>query len=218
MSKYQDIATYTKAHKVTLIAVSKTKPVEDIMVLYNEGQRVFGENRVQELVAKHEEMPKDIEWHLIGHLQKNKVRYIASFVKMIHSIDSLELLQTIDKEAKKHNRVIDVLLQFHIAQEETKFGLDIEAARAILDHTVQYPMYNIRICGVMGMASFTENQSLIKTEFNTLKAMSNALKKEYQDRHPMMHEVSMGMSGDYVLAISEGSTMVRIGSLLFGKR
>ena len=204
--------------QTTLVAVSKTKPNEAILNLYEQGQRIFGENRVQELVQKHEDLPKDLEWHLIGHLQSNKVKYIAPFVSMIHSIDSLKLLQEVNKQAAKNDRIIDVLLQFHIAEESSKFGLNIEEAKAILRSPEFESMQNIRICGVMGMATFTSDESQVRKEFKHLNFIFKALRAEFFPERESFKEVSMGMSGDYQIAIEEGSTLVRIGSLLFGNR
>ncbi len=215
---YKEILAYTSAHSVKLVAVSKTKPAEDIMKLYQSGQRIFGENKVQEMVSKYEVLPKDIQWHQIGHLQKNKVKYIAPFVAMIHAVDSLELLQMINKEAAKNNRTIDVLLQFHIATEETKFGLNKDEAVQLLTSLEKEPLPNVRICGVMGMASFTEDTYLIRSEFRLLKEIFAALKSEFFMENPYFKDISMGMSGDYKIAIEEGSTMVRIGSAIFGGR
>lgn len=207
-----------KPTNTKLIAVSKTKPVEQILRVYNQGQRVFGENKAQELSQKYEEMPKDIEWHFIGHLQRNKVKYIAPFVKMIHAVDSLKLLQEIDKQAQKNDRVIDCLLQFHIAEESTKFGLDLEGAKALLEAPNYRALKNIRIVGVMGMATFTYDEQQVRREFATLQNSFNQLKQNYFSETAEFKEISMGMSGDYKIAIEEGSTMVRIGSLLFGAR
>ena len=202
-----------------LIAVTKTKPVGDLQAAYDGNCKVFGENKVQEMVEKWEILPKDIEWHLIGHLQSNKVKYMASFVSMIHSIDSLKLLQEIDKQALKNNRVIDCLLQIYIAQEETKFGLSEDEAREILDSEEFKAMKNVRIVGVMGMATFTDNQEQIRLEFRGLKAFFEALKMQYPATESLqLQEVSMGMSGDYLLAAEEGSTLVRVGSAIFGSR
>lgn len=203
---------------VTLVAVSKTKPVSDIMQAYNAGQRVFGENKVQELVDKATELPADIEWHLIGHLQTNKVKYIAQFVHLIHAVDSLKLLVEINKQALKHNRIINCLLQFHIADEESKFGLDLTESKAILESEEYNSMHNISICGVMGMATFTEDESKIRSEFRHLKTIFTTLKESFFSDSISFSEISMGMSGDYLLAIEEGSTMVRIGSSIFGTR
>lgn len=202
---------------VTLCAVSKTKPAEAIMDLYNQGQRVFGENKVQELCDKYEVLPKDIEWHQIGHLQTNKVKYMASFVSMIHAVDSFKLLQEINKQAAKHNRVIDCLLQFHIAQEETKFGMDRNEVRDLIASLQTNTLPNIRLRGVMGMASFVDDEVQIRNEFKTLKTYFDWLKSEHF-QHAEFNQISMGMSGDYPIAIEEGSTLVRLGSVLFGTR
>jgi pyridoxal phosphate enzyme (YggS family) len=203
--------------QVTLVAVSKTKPVADLMEAYNAGQRIFGENKIQEMTEKWEQMPKDIEWHMIGHVQTNKVKFMAEYVSLIHGVDSLKLLQEINKQAKKHNRVIDCLLQIHIAEEETKFGLDEEELNHILTSDDFKSLENIRIVGLMGMATFTENQNQIEKEFNHLKAIFDNSKK-LNTEHCQLNTLSMGMSGDYQLAISCGSTMVRIGSSIFGTR
>jgi pyridoxal phosphate enzyme (YggS family) len=210
---------------VTLVAVSKTKPVSDLMEAYNAGQRIFGENKIQEMTDKWEQMPKDIEWHMIGHVQSNKVKFMAEYVSLIHGVDSLKLLQEINKQAKKHNRVIDCLLQIHIAEEETKFGLDELELDEILTRVYEQceakqvqndksEFENIRIVGLMGMATFTENQIQIEKEFNHLKTIFDKLKTQNSE----LKTLSMGMSGDYQLAISCGSTMVRIGSSIFGNR
>jgi pyridoxal phosphate enzyme (YggS family) len=202
-----------------LIAVTKTKPLADLIAAYEGNCKIFGENKVQEMVEKWEVLPKDVEWHLIGHLQSNKVKYMASFVSMIHSVDSLKLLQEIDKQALKNNRVIDCLLQIFIAKEETKFGLSEAEARAILNSEEFKVMKNVRIVGVMGMATFTDNQEQIRLEFRGLKAFFETLKTQYS-AHENLHlqEVSMGMSGDYLIAAEEGSTLVRVGSAIFGTR
>lgn len=202
---------------VTLVAVSKTKPVSDLMEAYNAGQRVFGENYVQELVDKQPQLPNDVAWHFIGHLQSNKVKYIAPFVSLIHGVDSLKLLQEINKQALKNNRVIDCLLQVYIAEEESKFGLDETELRAILSSEELKNLKNIKIVGLMGMSTFTDNQAQVKKEFQNLKAVFDkykTLKTENCD----LKTLSMGMSGDYQLAIECGSTMVRIGSSIFGVR
>jgi pyridoxal phosphate enzyme (YggS family) len=203
---------------VQLIAVSKTKPKEDLIQAYQAGQRVFGENKVQEMADKYESLPKDIQWHLIGHLQTNKVKYIAPFVTLIHAVDSLKLLKEIDKEAKKNNRVIDCLLQFFIASEETKFGLSFEEATEILESKEFIEMENVRIVGLMGMASFVEDQDQIRDEFRILHNYFQVIKSHHFKFNPDFKELSMGMSGDYAIAIEEGSTMVRIGSSIFGGR
>jgi pyridoxal phosphate enzyme (YggS family) len=206
-------------HKnVTLIAVSKTKPASLIQEAYDAGQRHFGENKVQEMVEKANLLPTDIYWHLIGHLQSNKVKYIAPFVHLIHSVDSLKLLSEINKQGEKNDRVINCLLQFHIAQEETKFGLDLNEAEEILLSPVYSSMQNVRICGVMGMASFTDNHHQIKNEFSALNNIFNQLKNHFFQHDDHFCERSMGMSSDYILAMEEGSTMVRIGSTIFGGR
>ena len=203
---------------VELVAVSKTKPIEMLQEAYDAGQRVFGENRVPELVEKSRLLPKDIEWHMIGHLQRNKVKMITPFVSLIHAVDSLRLLAEIDKEAKKDNRVIRVLLQFHIAQEQTKYGLDLDEARDLLDSESYNSMQNVEIAGVMGMATFTENEDQVQSEFKTLKSIFDSLQSDFFSEQESFKEISMGMSGDYKIAIEEGSTMVRIGSSIFGSR
>jgi len=204
--------------EVTLVAVSKTKPQAAIAEMYAEGQRIFGENRVQELVEKYEALPKDIEWHAIGHLQRNKVKYIAPFVALIHSIDSSRLFKEVNKEAKKNNRAINCLLQFHIAKESSKFGFDKTEVIAFLESDVFKNAENVNIVGVMGMATFTDNVEQVRKEFQALKQIFDSLKQDYFKEKVDFKEVSMGMSGDYGLAIKEGSTMVRIGSKLFGSR
>jgi len=203
---------------VKLVAVSKTKPNEDIMEAYQTGHRIFGENKVQELVAKYESLPKDIEWHMIGHLQRNKVKYIAPFVSLIHGVDSFRLLKAIDKEGRKQERVLRVLLQFHIAEEETKFGLDMEEAEEMLNSEEFKNLQFVRIDGVMGMATFTDDIDQVRREFKSLSTIFEHLKKTYFTDASNFTEISMGMSGDYKLAVEEGSTMVRIGSNIFGER
>jgi pyridoxal phosphate enzyme (YggS family) len=203
---------------VTLVAVSKTKPNTDIEKLYNVGQRIFGENKVQELVDKQEALPKDIQWHLIGHLQTNKVKYIAPFVSLIHSIDSFKLLKEVNKQGEKNDRVIDCLLQFHIAEEDSKFGLSMDDANEILSSKEFVEMRNVSIVGVMGMATFTDNKLQVSNEFRNLESYFNVLKSHYFKFNDGFKEISMGMSGDYKLAIEEGSTMVRVGSSIFGSR
>lgn len=215
---YQDILQKTKKHQAQLIAVSKTKPKEALQALYDLGQRDFGENRVQEMVEKFEQLPKDINWHLIGSLQRNKVKYIAPFVHLIHSIDSLKLLKEIDKQAAKEERIIDGLLQFHIAQEETKSGFKIEEACELLESKDYQSLKNVRLVGVMGMASFTHHQPQVQREFEQLHQYFTQLKADYFAEQDSFKELSMGMSGDYELALAAGSTMVRVGSLLFGAR
>lgn len=201
---------------VTLVAISKTKPVEDILSLYNTGHKIFGENKVQELVSKYEEMPKDIQWHLVGHLQTNKVKYISPFVTLIHSVDSLKLLKEINKEGAKCHRKIPVLLQVYIAKEETKFGLDENELEEILKQKDLFT--NILFCGFMGMATNTDDENLVRNEFKSLKILYNKIKSTYFYNDPNFKEISMGMSGDYLLAMEEGSTMVRVGSSIFGVR
>ena len=203
---------------VTLVAVSKTKPNHLIEEAYAAGQRHFGENRVQELEEKHAVLPKDICWHMIGHLQSKKVKKIAPFVHLIHGVDSFKLLQEINKQALKNNRTIDCLLQFHIAQEATKFGFSIEEVQEILKSSEFLTLNNVRILGVMGMATFTECNEQVHSEFGVLKDYFDELKANYSDVLPDFTEVSMGMSGDFKIAIEEGSTMVRVGSSIFGSR
>lgn len=214
--KYREIIDELKG-KVTLVAVSKTKPVDDIQALYNLGQRDFGENYVQELVEKFELLPKDIRWHFIGHLQSNKVKSIAPFVHLIHGVDSLSLLKEINKQAFKNNRVINCLLQIHIATEETKFGFDSHELNEMKQILADSDLKNIHIAGFMGMASFSDDKNLIRKEFRNLKKIFNH-NKELSSANHHLQTLSMGMSGDYKIAIEEGSTMVRIGSLLFGQR
>ncbi len=208
----------TLVEGVELIAVSKTKHASDIQTLYDAGQRAFGENKVQELVDKYEVLPKDIQWHLIGHLQTNKVKYIAPFVHLIHGVDSFKLLKEINKEATKNKRIIPCLLQFHIAQEETKFGFSFEEAQEMLESNEFIELQHINIHGVMGMASFTEDTQLIHEEFQTLHNYFQLIKSHYFKFNPDFKELSMGMSSDYQIAMEEGSTMVRVGSTIFGSR
>ncbi|MFA8299785.1 MAG: YggS family pyridoxal phosphate-dependent enzyme [Hyphomicrobiales bacterium] len=203
---------------VKLVAVSKTKPVEDLQEAYDAGQRVFGENKALEVAHKYEVLPKDIEWHFIGHLQTNKVKYIAPFIHIIESVDSLKVLKEINKQAKKNNRVINILLQFHIAEEDTKFGLSIEEAKEIIGSEGYVSMVNINVVGVMGMATFIDDEAQVKREFKTLKQIFDQLKaEEFKDKEDF-NIISMGMSGDYKLAIEEGSTNIRVGSSIFGVR
>jgi PLP dependent protein len=203
---------------VRLVAVSKTRTVSEIMEAYGAGQRIFGENRAAEMLSKWSGLPRDIQWHMIGHLQTNKVKSISPFVSMIHSVDSFRLLSAIDSEAGKSGRIIDCLLQFHIASEETKFGFNISEAGEMLDSAAFKDLRSVRICGVMGMATFTENEDVVRAEFRTLLSYFKELKEKYFTSSPSFREVSMGMSGDYLIAVEEGSTMVRIGSLIFGER
>ncbi len=216
ISAYQAIQATLTDQQVTLVAVSKTKPQEELMELYALGHRAFGENYVQELVDKEASLPKDIQWHFIGHLQSNKVKYIAPFVYMIHGVDSEKLLQEINKQAIKQNRIIDCLLQIHIATEETKFGFDGPALHELLMSGRLAGYTNIRIRGLMGMASFSKDQALLIQEFTTLKMFFDKAQPAFPDG--TFNTLSMGMSSDYALAITKGSTMVRIGSLLFGAR
>jgi pyridoxal phosphate enzyme (YggS family) len=201
-----------------LIAVSKTKPIADLQAAYDAGQRHFGENKVQEMVEKAQLLPNDIHWHLIGHLQTNKVKYMAGFVHLIHGVDSLKLLIEINKQAKKVNRIQGILLQFYIAQEDTKFGLDISEAQEILNSIEFQQLKHIRVCGVMGMASNTSNEKQVASEFRNLKQIFDEIKTKYFPKQDTFKEISMGMSGDYQLAIANGSTMVRVGSKIFGGR
>ncbi|MGO4918906.1 YggS family pyridoxal phosphate-dependent enzyme [Maribacter spongiicola] len=199
---------------VTLVAVSKTKPNSYIQEAYDAGQRIFGENRVQEMTEKWENMPKDIEWHMIGHLQRNKVKYMAEYVSLVHGVDSPRLLSEINKQAEKHNRVISCLLQVHIAEEDTKFGFNEEELLDLVANEEFKAFKNVKIVGLMGMATFTDNMDQVRREFASLKLLFNKLKNNYTD----FATLSMGMSGDYQIAIEEGSTMVRIGSSIFGSR
>ena len=216
LKAYQNILNTCKETKTKLIAVSKTKPNEDILVLYKEGQRVFGENRVQELVQKQEELPKDIEWHFIGHLQKNKVKYIAPFVKLIHAVDSLSLLEEINKKALQNKRKIKCLIQFHIAKEDGKFGLKEEDINIFFSKLKDFK--NVEIIGLMGMATFTKDVKQIRNEFLILKNLFEKVKKTFFKENKSFKEISMGMSGDYKIAIANGSTMIRVGSSIFGSR
>ncbi|MDC6388330.1 YggS family pyridoxal phosphate-dependent enzyme [Maribacter sp. PR1] len=204
----------TLPEKVTLVAVSKTKPESDIMEAYNTGHKIFGENKVQEMTKKWEELPKDIEWHMIGHVQRNKVKYMAEYVTLIHGVDSVKLLKEINKQAKKYDRQIPCLLQVHIAEEDTKFGFDESEIKELVSSDEFHQFENIKITGLMGMATFTDDKQQIKREFQSLNQLFQNLKSEFPD----LSILSMGMSGDYKIAIEEGSTMVRIGSSIFGKR
>lgn len=216
---YHTIQQALHAHGARLVAVSKIKPVSDIQELYNAGQRIFGENYVQELVQKQPALPQDIEWHFIGHLQSNKVKYIAPFITMIHAVDSLRLLQEINKQAAKHNRIIQCLLQVHIAEEETKFGLDAAELEVLIQQWQQQAdTANVHIAGLMGMATNTDSEAQIRKEFRHLQELFNHIKSGYFPGQDYFRELSMGMSGDYQLALQAGSTLVRIGSLLFGAR
>jgi PLP dependent protein len=212
----EQIREKAAAYGAQLVAVSKTQPNERILALYHEvGQRLFGENRVQELTDKYEALPKDIEWHLIGHLQRNKVKYIAPFIRMIHSVDDLDLLREINRQAARHDRVIDCLLQFHVAQEETKHGMILAEAEDLLRHPDYAAMQNIRISGIMGMATFTDDHAQVRLEFDTLRGIFEALKSSFFAASPDFRHISMGMSGDWELALEAGSTLIRVGSLIF---
>ncbi|QNL49888.1 YggS family pyridoxal phosphate-dependent enzyme [Olivibacter sp. SDN3] len=214
----QKIKKETDQLQVQLIAISKTKPLEDIKEAYDAGQRAFGENQVQELVEKHEALPKDIEWHMVGHLQTNKVKYIASFITLIHSVDSLKLLKEINKQALKNNRIIDCLLQIHIADEETKFGLDYDEVIELLRSDELADLQNVRVIGLMGIATNTDREKVIREEFYELKTLFNGIKDSFFRKEDSFREVSMGMSSDYKIAIEQGSTMIRLGSTIFGSR
>ncbi len=211
---WQELAPYN----CQLIPVSKTKPNELLMEAYKAGNKVFGENKVQELVAKHEALPKDIEWHFIGHLQRNKVKYIAPFVHLIHAVDSLRLLKVIDKEGRKHNRVINCLLQVHIAREESKFGLSAEELTELVATAPWQELAHVKVVGLMGMATFTENKELIRQEFKHLAGLKDKISKMDLPPAIELQELSMGMTNDYKIALEEGSTMVRIGTAIFGAR
>lgn len=216
MSIKQNLNTIkgTLPQHVTLVAVSKTKPITDLQEAYDAGQRNFGENKIQEMTQKWEELPKDIQWHMIGHVQRNKVKYMAAYVSLVHGVDSFNLLKEIDKQAKKHNRTIDCLLQIHIAEEDTKFGLNEEELNEIIGSEEFKQLKHIKVVGLMGMATFTENKDQVRKEFRYLKTVFNRTKTFL----PEISTLSMGMSGDYEIAIEEGSTLVRIGSNIFGAR
>jgi pyridoxal phosphate enzyme (YggS family) len=218
VSAYHDLMQKVGAHDARLIAVSKTKPKEDIMALYNLGHRDFGENRVAELVEKHAALPKDIRWHFIGHLQRNKVRDIAPFVHLIHAVDSLRLLKEIDKRARANDRVISALLQFHVAEEDSKYGLQPEKIETFFQELLAEPTPSVDLAGVMGMATYTDDTAQVNSEFKLLADTYSTLKKDHFSGKESFREISMGMSGDYPLALAQGSTLVRVGSLLFGGR
>ncbi|WP_026934764.1 YggS family pyridoxal phosphate-dependent enzyme [Christiangramia echinicola] len=215
-----DISENIKKYKdelpenVKLVAISKTKPNEDLMEAYNAGQRILGENKIQEMTDKWEELPKDIEWHMVGHVQRNKVKYMAPFVSLIHAVDSLKLLKEINKRAKQNERTINCLLQIKIADEDSKFGITSEEAREILNSEAYSKMENVKVIGLMGMATFTDDEDQIRSEFKYLKSVFD----KFRDEHTDLEELSMGMSGDYQIAVDCGSTMVRIGSSIFGAR
>ena len=203
---------------VSLVAVSKTKPVGNIMLAYEAGQRIFGENKVQEMTEKWEEMPKDIEWHMIGHVQTNKVKYMAPFVSLIHGVDSIKLLKEINKQAIKHNRIIRCLLQMHIAEEDTKYGMSTEELYDLLSSNIFESLKNVEVAGLMGMATFTDNETQIRKEFTLLKNTFDKICQKTESQNFKPEILSMGMSGDYKIAVDCGSTMVRIGSSIFGAR
>jgi len=203
---------------VKLVAITKTHPPEVIMEAYNAGHRSFGENKVQELVSKYEALPKDIEWHMVGHLQTNKVKYIAPFVSLIHSVDSLKLLKEINKGGGKNSRVIDCLLQIHIAEEETKFGLSANELVELLGSNEYKGFFNVRVVGLMGMATFTDDMEHVRREFKSLAKLFNQVKADFFNNSPHFSTLSIGMSGDYRIAVEEGSTMIRVGSSIFGER
>lgn len=215
---FKELQQQLRSTGTKLVAVSKTKPAEKIQDLYELGQRDFGENRVQEMAEKYEALPKEIRWHFIGHLQTNKVKYMAEFVHLVHSVDRQKVLKEINKRAKNCDRTIDCLLQFHIAEEESKFGFDLAEARQMLEGEAFSNFNNVRVCGVMGMATFTEDEAKVRREFQALHHIFDTLRTDYFSDQPHFREISMGMSGDYPIAQEEGSTMVRIGSLLFGPR
>jgi PLP dependent protein len=217
-SNIKDLLAELQGSKAKLIAVSKTQPIEKIKEAYDAGQRLFGENKAQEMLAKYQVLPEDIEWHMIGHLQTNKVKYIASFVSLIHSVDSEKLLEEIDKQGKKAGRIIPCLLQVHIAVEETKFGFSAEEVSSLLYGPALPNLKNIEIRGLMGMATFTENQETVRGEFQSLKKLFDQLKGHELASNAVMTELSMGMSSDYKIALQEGSTYVRIGTAIFGER
>jgi hypothetical protein len=218
-ANYQQILKDLENTQVTLVAVSKTKPIEDIQVLYDLGQRDFGENYVQEIQEKYPVLPKDILWHFIGHVQSNKVKYIAPYVFMIHGVDSYNLLREINKQALKNNRVIRCLLQVYVAKEETKFGLDEQELTALLENLMaSSDMKNVSICGLMAMASFTDNLEQVRQEFKMVKSNFTQMKEQYFQDSTDFQSISMGMSNDYAIAIEEGSTIIRVGSKLFGSR
>ncbi|MDT0644876.1 YggS family pyridoxal phosphate-dependent enzyme [Zunongwangia sp. F363] len=215
-----DIAANIKKYKeelpenVKLVAISKTKPNEDLLEAYNAGQRIFGENKIQEMTEKWEQLPKDIEWHMVGHVQRNKVKYMAPYIGLIHAVDSLKLLKEINKQAKKVDRKINCLLQIKIAEEDSKFGISAEEAEEILNSEAYSKMQNTEVIGLMGMATFTDDENQVKTEFMKLKSIF----KDFKEKHPSLKELSLGMSDDYKIALECGTTMVRIGSNIFGER
>lgn len=217
-NNFKEIKKWCDDQKVNLVAISKTHPVESITLLYKQGQRMFGENKVQEIMMKECQLPPDVQWHLVGHLQTNKVKFIAPFVSLIHSVDSWKLLQEINKQASKNSRIQNVLLQIFIADEKTKFGFSEEECLSILENKETAKMKNIRIEGLMGMATNTEDEKKVRREFKGLKKMFDAIGKKYSSDNIEMKTLSMGMSSDYKIAVDEGSNMVRLGSMIFGER
>jgi pyridoxal phosphate enzyme (YggS family) len=215
---FEEVLAETRLHHASLVAVSKTKPVSDILELYHLGHRDFAENYVQELVDKQPQLPADLRWHFIGHLQSNKVKYIAPFVHLIHGVDSFKLLKEIDKQASRFNRRIKCLLQLHIAEEETKFGLSEEELDELLTQFIRHPLLHVEICGLMAMASFTTDTDKVRLEFRKVKSIFDAARKKHFPANDSFREISMGMSGDFRIALAEGSTMIRVGSLIFGER
>lgn len=218
LNKLSELKKLCDKNNALLVAVSKTKSVEEILSVYNAGQKVFGENKVQEITDKYEQLPKDIEWHFIGHLQRNKVKYIAPFVDLIHGVDSLRLAKEINKQANNYQRKIKVLLQMHIAEESTKFGFDMDELTAILDEGELQALESLDICGLMGMATFTNDTDQVNKEFNYLHHCFQFIKSHFFKDKENFKEISMGMSGDYELALENGSTMIRVGSAIFGER
>ena len=217
-TKYKEIVNEIKPYGAHLVAVSKTKPVQDIVALYNEGQKIFGESKVQELTAKAAELPKDIQWHQIGHLQTNKVKEIAPFISLIHSVDSMRLLTEINKQAQKNDRTINCLLQVFIADEKTKFGLDKTELLQLLSSPDFAQMQNVHICGLMGMATNTDDEGKIAFEFAGLQTLFTEIKSSYFTNKPYFQEISMGMSSDYKIALQYGANLIRLGTILFGGR
>jgi len=215
---YSNLKAYTEARHVKLAAVSKTHGVDKIKQVYDLGQRIFAENKAQEITEKQPALPDDIEWHFVGHLQRNKVKYLAPFIELIHAVDSAKLLKEIDKEARKNNRVIDCLLQIHIARDETKYGLDYQEAQELLEMEAVKNLGTTRICGLMGIATLTDDQQQISREFRTLREFFDSVKQHYFPETAHFQELSMGMSSDYEQAIEAGSTIIRLGSTIFGKR
>ncbi|MEZ5007579.1 MAG: YggS family pyridoxal phosphate-dependent enzyme [Chitinophagales bacterium] len=218
LKKLSELSKLCDKNNALLVAVSKTKPNEDILTIYNAGHKVFGENKVQELVDKYDQLPKDIEWHFIGHLQRNKVKYIAPFVHLIHGVDSLRLAKEINKQGASNERRIKILLQMHIAEESTKFGFDLQELTDILETKELQSLSNIEICGLMGMATFTDDTHQVNNEFKSLHEHFLNIKSQYFSDQVSFKEISMGMSGDYEIALQNGSTIIRVGSAIFGER